>query len=185
MDSQLKPIFSRLRETCDLAEADCSDVNACCSHGDNALHFVVRKRDVSAAKALIDAGVDVNKAGDHCYTPLHVACMQGDAQMVKLLVDQGADLFALSEGDAPFAVARRAGHDHICDLLGPLMAQAQSLDPKTWVRARIARLRREIADLEPKTISESSGRTGADSTRTASPSNGLRENGKSRARALI
>ena len=56
-----------------------------------------------AAKALIDAGVDVNKAGDRCYTPLHVACMQGDAQMVKLLVDQGADLFALSEGDAPFA----------------------------------------------------------------------------------
>jgi hypothetical protein len=62
----------------------------------------------------------------------------------------GADIFALSEGDAPFATARLGGHDEICDLLAPLMKQAQSLDPKVWVRARIARLRREIADLEEK-----------------------------------
>ena len=70
--------------------------------------------------------------------------------MVKLLIDQGADIFALSEGDAPFATARLGGHDHICDLLAPLIKQAQSLDPKIWVRARIARLQREIAYLEEK-----------------------------------
>jgi ankyrin repeat protein len=150
MDDRLKPIFARLRETFDFAETDFSDLNACNSDGDNGLHFVVRWGDLSAAKALIDAGIDVNKAGDLGYTPLHVACMQGNVEMVKLLIDRGADIFALSEGDAPFATARLAGHDQICDLLDPLMKQAQSLDPKIWVRARIAQLRREIAYLEGK-----------------------------------
>jgi ankyrin repeat protein len=150
MDDQLKRIFAKLRETCDFAETDFSDVNACSSDGDNGLHCVVRWDDLSAAKALIDAGIDVNKAGDLGYTPLHVACMQGNLEMVKFLIDRGANMFALSEGDPPFATARLGGHDHICDFLGPLMKQAQSLDPKIWVRARIAQLRREIAYLEGK-----------------------------------
>jgi ankyrin repeat protein len=150
MDDQIKRIFARLRETCDFAETDFSDVNACNGDGDNGLHCVVRWGDLSAANALIEAGIDVNKAGELGYTPLHVACMQGNVEMVKLLVDKGANMFALSEGDAPFATARLAGHDQICDLLAPLMEEAQSLDPKIWVRARIAQLRREITHLEKK-----------------------------------
>ncbi len=150
MNDQLKNIFARLRQTCDFAETDFSDVNTSCSDGDNGLHFVVRWGDLSAAKALIDAGINVNKAGDLGYTPLHVACMKGNLEMVKLLIDRGADLFALSEGDAPFASARLGGHDHVCDFLAPLMKQAQSLDPEIWVRARIAQLRREIAHLEER-----------------------------------
>jgi ankyrin repeat protein len=148
MDDQMKGIFARLRETCDFAETDFSNVNACSSDGDNGLHCVVRWGDLSAAKALIDAGIDINKAGDFGYTPLHVACMQGNVEMVKLLIDRGADMFALCEGDAPFATARLAGHDQRCDLLAPLMKQAQSVDPKICVRARIGQLRREIAYLE-------------------------------------
>jgi ankyrin repeat protein len=122
MDDQIRQILARLRETCDFAETDFSDVNACSSDGDNGLHCVVRWGDLSAAKALIDAGIDVNKAGDLGYTPLHVACMQGNVEMVKLLIDRGADIFALSEGDAPFANARLGGHDEIC--VAPLMEQA-------------------------------------------------------------
>jgi ankyrin repeat protein len=150
MDDQIKTIFAKLRETCDFAETDFSDVNAVISYGDNALYCVVRWNDLSAAKAVIGAGIDLNKAGDLGYTPLHVACMKGNVEMVKLLIDGGADIFALSEGDTPFATARLGGHDEICDLLGPLMKQAQSLDPTIWVRARIGRLRREIAYLEEK-----------------------------------
>ncbi len=150
MDDQIKQIFARLRETCDFAETDFSDVNACSRDGDNGLHWVVRWGDLSAAKALIDAGIDVNKAGDLGYTPLHVAGMQGNVEMVKLLIDRGTDIFALSEGDAPFATARLGGHDEICDLLASLMEQAQSLDPTIWVRTRIAQLRREISYLEEK-----------------------------------
>ena len=47
-----------------LANTDFSDVNATSSDGDNAPHCVVRRGDVGAAKALIDAGIDINKAGD-------------------------------------------------------------------------------------------------------------------------
>jgi ankyrin repeat protein len=146
----LEEIFTRLHGTADFADTDFSDINATSIDGDNALHCVVRWGEWAAAKALIDAGIDVNKAGDLGYTPLHVACMGGSAEMVKLLIDSGADLFALSEGDAPFTTARLGGHDHICGLLAPLMEQAQKVDSNIWVHARIAQLRREIASLEKK-----------------------------------
>ena len=150
MDNQLEEIFARLRETADFADTDFSDVNATSSDGDNALHCVVRWGDTTAAKVLIDAGIDVNKAGDLGYTPLHVACMQGNTDMVKLLIAGGADLFALSEGDAPSTAARLGGHHDICELLTSLMDEAQKRDPNVWARARIAQLRREIASLEKK-----------------------------------
>jgi ankyrin repeat protein len=147
---KLEEIFARLRETADFENTDFSDLNATSSDGDNALHCVVRWGDLAAAKVLVDAGIDVNKAGDLGYTPLHVACMEGNADMVKFLIDGGADIFALSEGDTPFATARLGGHDNICDLLAPLMEDAQKRHPNSWVRARIAQLRREIASLEKK-----------------------------------
>jgi ankyrin repeat protein len=148
MGEKLKQIFDKLSTTVDFAEVDFSDINACAIDGDNALHCVVRWGDISAAKILIDAGIQINKAGDLGYTPLHVACMKGNVEMVKLLLDNGADLFALSEGDAPATTARLAGHDQIWELLTSLMKQVQSQDPKIWVRARIAQLHREIAYLE-------------------------------------
>lgn len=89
MSSQLEAIFERLHRTLDFADADFSDVNATSTDGDNALHFVVRWGDLAAAKALIEAGIDINKAGDLGYSPLHVACMRGNAEMVKLLADSG------------------------------------------------------------------------------------------------
>jgi ankyrin repeat protein len=141
-------ILSTLRESCDFADSDLSDINACAGDGDNALHVLVRRDDHSGAKALIEAGIDINKAGDLGYTPLHIACMRGNTDMVRLLVEKGADLFALSEGDPPFTSARLGGHDRICEVLTPLMRQAQSHDPKIWLRARLAQLRREAADIE-------------------------------------
>jgi ankyrin repeat protein len=167
MNSQLDLIFSRLRETADFAHTDFSDVNATSSDGDNALHCVVRWGDLAAAKVLIDAGVDINKAGDLRYTPLHAACMKGNAEMVKLLVDKGADLFALSEGDPPFTTARGAGHNHVCELLAPLMEKARTSDPKVWVRARIAQLQREIASLEKR--SDRKGASGRQSDKNVRP----------------
>jgi len=150
MDNELHAILGRLRKTADFADADFSNINATSSDGDNALHCMVRWGDLAAAEALIDAGVDINKAGDLGYTPLHVACIKGNAEMVKFLIDSGADMFALSEGDAPFTTARRSGHDNICELLAPLMQEAQKRDPKMWTRARIAQLQREISSLERK-----------------------------------
>jgi len=125
-------------------------VNATSTDGDNALHWIVRQGDLNATAALIDAGIDINKAGDLGYTPLHIACMNGHTEIVRLLIARGADLFALSEGDPPFTKARLSGHDNICDLLAPLMHEAQTRDPDVWVRARIKQLKREIASLEKR-----------------------------------
>jgi ankyrin repeat protein len=137
-------------------DADFSDINVCATDGDNALHVAFHQGNWAMAKALVQAGIDINKAGDLGYTPLHVACMKGNIEMVQFLVDHGADLFALSEGDPPFYSARLAGHNAICDLLGSLMTRAQSRDPNVWIRARIARLRREIASLEAELASSDS-----------------------------
>lgn len=156
MDDIVKSILAKLRDSPEFAEqADFSDVNVSSTDGDNALHWVVRSRDRSGAKALIDAGIDLNRAGDLGYTPLHIACAQGDLEMVRLLIENGANLFAMNEGYTPFTSARLAGHDHVCDLLGPLMKQVQSQDPHIWVRGRIAQLQREIAELETRIKIES------------------------------
>jgi ankyrin repeat protein len=150
MNEQLQTVFARLRGTVEFAEADFSDVNATSIEGDNALHCVVMWGDNAAARALIDAGIDINKAGDLGYTPLHVACMTGNSELVRLLIQRGADIFALSEGVPPFTTARLGGHDNICSILAPIMDDAQKRDPKVWVRARIAQLRREILSLETR-----------------------------------
>jgi ankyrin repeat protein len=157
MDKQLEELFERLRDLPDFFEIDMSDVNACGHDGDNALHVVVQWGDIGAAKLLIQHGIDVNKAGDLGYTPLHVACMRGNKEMVKLLVDNGADLFVLSEGYPPFTTARLAGQDAICEMLAPLMDQAQKLEPTVWLKARLGQLRREIAEIEMKLDEKKAG----------------------------
>ena len=150
MNERLNAIFARLKRMPEFSDANFADVNAMSSEGDNALHYAVTWGDLGAAKALIDAGIDINKAGDLGYTPLHVACVRGNVEMVKLLIKRGADLFALSEGDAPFTKARIGGHDDVCEVLAPLMKEAQKHDPDIWLRARIAQLKREIAFLEKR-----------------------------------
>jgi ankyrin repeat protein len=80
MNDRVKSILAGLRNSPEFSDgADFSDVNVCAIDGDNALHWVVRWKDRaaarSAAKALIDAGINVNQAGDLGYTPPHVACM--------------------------------------------------------------------------------------------------------------
>jgi hypothetical protein len=150
MDEQVKQIFAKVRTTASFQGMKFPGVDACNADGDNALHCVVTWGDLHAAKTLIDAGIDVNKAGDLGYTPLHNACIRGNLEMVKLLVASGADLFALSDGDLPFTNARLGGHDIVCDFLKPLMEQARLEDPRVWLRARIARLRRELDALEAK-----------------------------------
>lgn len=117
MDEEVERVLARMRDLPDYSGIDVSDINACGTDGDNALHYVIRSGDLSAAKALINAGIDINKAGDLGYTPLHVACIMGNMDMVKLLVEKGADLFALSWGYPPFTNARLGGHDRICDFM--------------------------------------------------------------------
>lgn len=116
--------------------------------GDNALHWAARSNDLDAATLLIEAGINVNQHGELGRTPLHEACSCGHKDMVRLLVDHGADMYAATEGDTRFSLARLNGHDDICELLRPLLDRARADDPNVWINFRIAHLRSEIRRLE-------------------------------------
>jgi len=148
MSPKLKAFYAKLRELPSFDGLRPSRINAVNCEGDNALHIAVRWDDAEAAQLLIRSGINVNQPGDLGYTPLHEACARGNLAMVKLLVKHGADVHALSEGNAPFTIARFMKKDHICEYLGPVMKKRQQLDPKVWTRARINQLRNEIRRLE-------------------------------------
>jgi len=149
MDPRLRALLERIRETSlDMSSVVFDDVNAVNTHGDNALHCVARWNDLDAARLLIDSGINVNQYGELGYTPLHSACIGGHHEMVRLLVEHGADLYALTEGNSPFSLARLGGHDDLCEMLRPLLLEAQKNDPRVWTRVRIAHLRRELRRLE-------------------------------------
>jgi ankyrin repeat protein len=148
MDSRLSSIFDEIRENPLWEGVVFDDVNALNPDGDNVLHWAVRRNDMEVARLVIECGINVNQHGDLGRTPLHEACGCGHREMVRLLVEHGADLYAQTEGETPFYLARLTGHDDICDFLRPLMDQAQARDSQVWVRLRITHLQRELRRLE-------------------------------------
>lgn len=130
--------------------ADGSNINAVNGEGENALHIAIHRGDTEMAKLLIAEGIDVHQPGDLGHTPLHEACAFGNMAVVRALVESGADLFALTEGEPPFTLARFGKHDAICDYLAAEMKKRQTEDPAVWTRARIRQLRREIERLEKR-----------------------------------
>lgn len=157
MSPKVQQYVESLRD--DLPEfdsADISNINAMSSEGENALHIAIHRGDTEMAKLLIAEGIDIHQLGDLGHTPLHDACSWGNMEVVRALVESGADLFALTEGNPPFTLARFGKHDAICDYLGVEMKKRQAQDPAIWTRARIKQLRMEIARLE-KSLSKGEG----------------------------
>jgi len=150
MKKELRALLDKIASTASFSGVDSSDVNATNSDGDNGLHCVVGWGDLEAAKLLVAAGVEVNQFGDLGFTPLHLACMKGDFALVEFLISSGADLFAQSEGELPFSIARLYGHDAICEYLAPLVDRHLQADPQAYIKSRIAQLKREIDKLEAK-----------------------------------
>jgi ankyrin repeat protein len=107
MDSRLSALFDRIRESAPYEDVFFDDINAVNNTGgDNALRWAVHFNDLDAPRLLIDAGIDVNQRGDLGRTPLHEACAAGHGDMALLLVEHGGDLYAQTEGDVPFTLAR-------------------------------------------------------------------------------
>ncbi len=129
-------------------DVDFSDINATNCEGENALHIAVHQENLEIAKELVSSGINVNARGDLGHTPLHEAAHNGKIETVKFLVENGADLYALTEGNPPFALARFGGHDEICDYLAVQMKKAKNKDDKVWVKAQISYLEREIDRLK-------------------------------------
>jgi len=63
---------------------------------------MVRREDVHAVQALIDAGADVDAQGDTTETPLHIATRAMNAQIITMLLEAGANPDLVSEfGETP------------------------------------------------------------------------------------
>ena len=74
--------------------------------GDTPLHVMLRRNDIGAVLALIEAGAKVNAPGDMAETPLHIAVRQQNLQAADALLRAGADPDAISEfGESPRRMA--------------------------------------------------------------------------------
>jgi ankyrin repeat protein len=67
----------------------------------------------------IKSGADVNAADADGGTALMLAATSGDAEIVKELLSTGANISGRykSSGETALALAKRAGHDDIAELL--------------------------------------------------------------------
>jgi ankyrin repeat protein len=148
MSPKLKDYLETLTDLPGFKGIDSSNINITNSEGENALHIANHRGDTEAARLLIKEGIDIQQPGDLGHTPLHEACSWGNIEIVQLLIGRGADVFALTEGEPPFTLARYGKHDAICNLLGIEMKKRQAQDPAIWTRARIKQLQAEIARLE-------------------------------------
>lgn len=155
MKKEVRTLLDQVKDTADFGYVEFNDINATNEMGDNALHCVIVWGDYERAKLLIENGININQSGEHGYTPLHQACSFGHAKLVKLLLEHGANPFARTEGDTPFAIARLAGKNEICDLLTPYMTKA---DPDPAQKAReehMKHLERRITELEEQVHKQS------------------------------
>ncbi|MBC7750441.1 MAG: ankyrin repeat domain-containing protein [Candidatus Saccharibacteria bacterium] len=150
MSEELNKIFEKVKLVFGVEDKNISDINMTNNDGENALHLAVRWEAIEAVKLLLREGININQPGDLGHTPLHEACSIGNLEITKILVENGADLFALTEGNPPFTLARFSGSDHICDYLAIEMKKTQEQDPHIWVRARIKQLKAEIQRLESR-----------------------------------
>ncbi len=148
MRKELEELFEKINGTADYSYVDFSEVNATNYLGENALHICVRWGDMAAVKLLVAEGIDINKHGEHGYTPLHEACSNGNAEIVKYLVENGADIFARTEGDLPFTIARLNSNDAICDLLSPHMKKVSETKEPSVSSQHLNALENRIEKLE-------------------------------------
>jgi ankyrin repeat protein len=129
MSPKVEQYVQSLKDLPGFADADVSIINAVSCEGENALHIAIHRGDAEIAKLLIKEGIDIHQPGDLGHTPLHEAAAFGNMEVVRALVNSGADVFALTEGDPPFTLARYGKHDDICDYLAVEMKKRQTKNP--------------------------------------------------------
>src|SRR5580698_1367173 len=70
---------------------DRATINTPQPDGTTALHWAVRRDDLSTADALLKAGADVKAANRYGVTPIALAATNGNPAMLRRLLDAGAD----------------------------------------------------------------------------------------------
>jgi len=79
------------------------DPNTAGRRGQTLLHTAVSNSDITSARILLEAGINVNATDSTRTTALHLASRSGNAEMISLLASHHANLEAVdSEGRTPF-----------------------------------------------------------------------------------
>ncbi|XP_018122170.1 provisional ortholog of ankyrin repeat domain 52 L homeolog isoform X1 [Xenopus laevis] len=87
-------------------------------YGDTALHASCRKRDVDAAKLLVEYGANVDCQNEEGQTPLHIVAWAGDEMMLKFLhqCKTNANITDKMER-TPLHVAAERGNTNVVEIL--------------------------------------------------------------------
>jgi ankyrin repeat protein len=94
--------------------------------GHSALVEAVIGGHADVLRALLKAGADTTRHGGAELPPLHLAASLGQRDIVSVLLEAGADpLLTDSEGRTALAVARRARHGELRELLGEATEDAR------------------------------------------------------------
>ena len=94
------------------------EVNLRDPDGTSALMWVVRRDDLSGARALLRAGAEVDASNANGVTALHLACGNGNVEMISLLLDAGAGIENTDgAGETPLMSAVRSGAAEAARLL--------------------------------------------------------------------
>ena len=115
---------------------DAASINASQVDGTTALHWAVRRDDVSTADLLIKAGADVNAVNRYGVTPIHLAALNGNADLIAKLVAAGVDAnSATPGGETALMTAARTGNP---DALRVLLDHGADVNAKETARGQTA-----------------------------------------------
>jgi ankyrin repeat protein len=104
--------------------------------GTTALHWAVRRDDLTTAEALIRAGADVRVTNRYGMTPIGLAATNGNAAMIRALLDAGVDPnTATPGGETALMTAARTGKT---DAATVLLDRGANVNAKDTVHAQTA-----------------------------------------------
>ncbi|MEP7309049.1 MAG: ankyrin repeat domain-containing protein [Acidobacteriota bacterium] len=104
--------------------------------GTTALHWAVRRDDLTAAELLIKAGADVTVTNRYGITPIGLAAGNGSAAMIRALLDAGVDPnTATPDGETALMTAARTGR---VDAATVLLDRGAKVNAKDTARAQTA-----------------------------------------------
>ena len=104
--------------------------------GTTALHWAVRRDDLTTAEALIKAGADVKVTNRYGITPIGLAATNGSAAMIRALLDAGVDPnTATPGGETALMTAARTGK---VDAATVLLDRGANVNAKDTVHAQTA-----------------------------------------------
>ena len=91
MNEDLIKLLETIKSVPDFYGVEFSSINDTNVFGDNALHCVCVWGDITAAKLLIENGIEINQRGEGGFTPLNMALDFKHQELANYLISVGAD----------------------------------------------------------------------------------------------